>query len=132
MERIPGTIDVRLARDIRELCGLDFDTSSVPMWIHDRKTLAFLAVNSAAVAFYQFSRREFLQMTMLDIRPPEDVPVIVRDVLYPHFHDPGGDLRRHVTRKGKLIEVGIKAYKFLFHDREAELVVVNVAPRKSR
>ena len=93
---VPSTLDVRLASDVQGLCGLDFDTSPAPMWIHDRKTLAFLAVNSAAVAFYEFSRTEFLKMTMLDIRPPEDIPRIVRKVLYPHFDDPGGALRRHL------------------------------------
>lgn len=88
-----------------------------------------MAVNSAAVAYYGFSRTEFLQMTMLDIRPPEDVPRIVKDVLYPHFYDPDGDLRRHRTKKGKLIHVGIKAYKARFNDRDLEVVVVEVPPR---
>lgn len=129
MEGIQNTIDVGLARDIRALCGLDFDTSPVPMWIHDRRTLAFVAVNTAAVAYYGFSRREFLQMTMLDIRPPEDVARIVKDVLYPHFHDPDGDLRRHRTKKGKVIHVGIKAYKLTFNDREVEVVVVDLSPQ---
>jgi PAS domain S-box-containing protein len=128
MEGISNTIDAGLAHDVRALCGLDFDTSPVPMWIHDRKTLAFVAVNSATVAYYGFSRTEFLQMTMLDIRPPEDVPRILKDVLYPHFHDPDGDLRRHRTKKGKLIHVGIKAYKLMFNDRDVEVVVVDVAP----
>ncbi len=130
MDRIAKTIDVQLARDIQKLCGLDFDTNPAPMWIHDRKTLEFVAVNSAAVGCYEFSREEFLKMTMLDIRPAEDVPGTIRNVLYPHFHDPGGALRRHITKKGKIIKVGIKAYKMMFQDREAELVVVDVAPGK--
>jgi len=81
------------------------------------------------VAYYGFSRTEFLRMTMLDIRPPEDVARIVKDVLYPHFHDPDGDLRRHRTKKGKLVNVGIKAYKLRFNDRDLEVVVVDVAAR---
>jgi two-component system, cell cycle sensor histidine kinase and response regulator CckA len=128
MGGIPNTIDAGLAQEVRALCGLDFDTSPFPMWIHDRRTLAFVAVNSATVAHYGFSRTEFLRMTILDIRPPEDVPRIVKDVLYPHFHDPDGDLRRHRTKKGKLIHVGIKAYKLRFNDRDVEVVVVEVPP----
>lgn len=127
MEPVPNKTDARLTRNVRELCGLDFDTSPVPMWIHDRKTLAFLAVNSASLAYYGFSRTEFLRMTILDIRPPEDVPRIIQDVLYPHFHDPDGDLRRHRTKKGKLVDVGVKAYKLIFNDREVEVVVVDVS-----
>ena len=83
-----------------------------------------MAVNSATVAHYGFTRTELLRMTILDIRPPEDVPRIVKDVLYPRFHDPDGDLRRHRTKKGKLINVGIKAYKLMFNDRDVEVVVV--------
>ncbi len=128
MGGISNTLDAALAHDVRTLCGLDFDTSPVPMWIHDRKTLAFVAVNSATVAHYGFKRAELLQMTILDIRPPEDVPRIIQDVLYPHFHDPDGDLRRHRTKNGKVINVGVKAYKLTFNDRDLELVVVEVAP----
>src|SRR6185295_6485852 len=40
-----------------------------PMWIYDRETLRFLAVNDAAVAFYGYSREEFERMTLHEIRP---------------------------------------------------------------
>ncbi|MCP6760399.1 MAG: PAS domain S-box protein [Fischerella sp. CENA71] len=43
------------------------------MWIFDPQTLAFLAVNQAAIAYYGYSESEFLSMTLLDIRPPEDI-----------------------------------------------------------
>lgn len=128
MVLVPKTIDQQLAHEVRKLCGLDFDTSPVPMWVHDRKTLAFIFVNSAAVVYYGFSVTEFLRMTILDIRPPEDVPRVIHDVLYPHFHDPNGDLRRHRTKKGKVVHVGVKAHKLMFNDREVEVVAVDVAP----
>lgn len=36
--------------------------------------MAFLAVNDAAVAHYGYDREEFLNMTLRDIRPSEDLP----------------------------------------------------------
>jgi diguanylate cyclase (GGDEF)-like protein/PAS domain S-box-containing protein len=49
-----------------------FDSNPVPMWVYDRETLRFLAVNDAAVEHYGYSRAQFLAMTLLDIRPAED------------------------------------------------------------
>jgi PAS domain S-box-containing protein len=43
-----------------------------PMFIFDEHTYGFLAVNDAAVIEYGYSRAEFLTLTVLDIRPPED------------------------------------------------------------
>jgi len=50
-----------------------FETNPHPMWVYDQKTLAFLAVNDAAVEKYGYTRKEFLEMTIADIRPAEDV-----------------------------------------------------------
>jgi hypothetical protein len=44
------------------------------MYVFDWETLAFLAVNDAAVRQYGYSRQEFLALTALDIRPAEDRP----------------------------------------------------------
>ena len=40
-----------------------FDNNPQPMWIYDCDTLAFLAVNNAAVHYYGYTRAEFLGMT---------------------------------------------------------------------
>jgi PAS domain-containing protein len=40
-----------------------FDANPQPMWVFDRETFAFLAVNQAAVDHYGWSRDEFLAMT---------------------------------------------------------------------
>ena len=60
-----------LARQSEERHRSLFDGSPVPMWVYDRQTLKFLAVNRAAVDHYGFSESEFLTMTIDQIRPPE-------------------------------------------------------------
>ena len=55
-----------------------------PMWIYDLESLAFLDVNAAAIETYGFSREEFLKMTLLDIRPSEDVPKFLQENDPPH------------------------------------------------
>lgn len=47
-----------------------FDKSPLPKWTVDLDTFAILEVNDAAIAQYGFSREEFLQMTLADVRTP--------------------------------------------------------------
>ena len=55
-----------------------FTNNPQPMWVFSVETLRFLDVNTAAIAFYGYSREEFLNMRITDIRPPEDVPRLLR------------------------------------------------------
>src|SRR5262245_21873665 len=54
-----------------------FDRTPLPMWVYDVETLAFLEVNEAAVQQYGYGREEFLALTMMDIRPPEQRPALL-------------------------------------------------------
>lgn len=49
-----------------------FAASAVPAWIHHRTTLAFLQVNPAALKEFGYSLEEFREMTIADLRPPEE------------------------------------------------------------
>ncbi len=50
-----------------------FRQSPQPMWIYDRETLNFMDVNDAALNTYGYTLEEFLKMSILQIRPPEEV-----------------------------------------------------------
>ncbi len=54
-----------------------FEDNPTPMWIYDRKTLKFIAVNDAAVFNYGYTKEEFYSMSILDIRPPEDTDKVM-------------------------------------------------------
>ena len=73
-------LDVTVATRIEEALRkseaqyrLLFESNPQPMWVYDLATLRFLAVNDAAVRHYGYSRSEFLDMTIKDIRPAEDL-----------------------------------------------------------
>ena len=57
---------------------LIFERNPSPGWVFDHATFAFLAVNDAAIALYGYTRKEFLQMTVLEIRPTAEVPSSLR------------------------------------------------------
>ena len=50
-----------------------FNLSPQPMWLYDIETLKFLQVNKATIEQYGFSEQEFLEMTIMDIRPEWEI-----------------------------------------------------------
>jgi PAS domain S-box-containing protein len=106
-----------------------FYTSEVPMWLFDVQTFSFLEVNHAATRIYGYSRQEFLSMTILDIRPSEDIPPLLREELLRHRHDADSEVWRHRARDGRLFKAHITSRELLFYGRRAELVIAT--PRDS-
>src|SRR5213075_214136 len=91
-------------RESEEGYRLLFESNPQPMWIYDRETLAFLAVNDAAVEHYGYSHEEFLRMTVKDIRPPEDVPWLLEKIsaIKPGMNSASS---RHLKKNGRLFPV---------------------------
>jgi formate hydrogenlyase transcriptional activator len=84
-----------------------FDDNPLPMMAYDRENLAILAVNEAAVRHYGYSREEFLEMTIKDIRPQEDIPHLL-GVLGAGDRGIGGPFTgRHRKKDGKLFDVEV-------------------------
>src|SRR3546814_14383262 len=103
------------------------------MWVFDRETLRFLGVNDAAIELYGWSREEFREMTVLDLRASQDVPRLL-EVL----DDATESLRhhgewRHVNRRGDTLHVLIAAYSGVDHaGRRSGVTVVPDIPSHKR
>ncbi len=100
-----------------------FAENPLPMWVFDTTTFAFLEVNEAAIDLYGFSREEFLDRTILDVRPPEDrepLLAMLRDEPSPINH---AGHWRHLTADGRLLDVDVTSHATTFEGREARLVV---------
>jgi two-component system cell cycle sensor histidine kinase/response regulator CckA len=109
-----------------------FDTLPLPMWVVDRDSLQFLAVNQAAVERYGYTREELLGMTVLQIRRRED-EAYVREMLGEDREQTlRGKLARHVTRSGEELEVEISSDDFFYGGRRARLVVANDVTERRR
>jgi PAS domain S-box-containing protein len=100
-----------------------FEANPHPMWVYDLATLRFVAVNDAAVAKYGWSRDEFLAMTILAIRPPEDAPRVEATVRVVRDRIASSGLWRHRTRAGADLRVEIASHTMEFDGRPARLVV---------
>ncbi|MBI3486522.1 PAS domain-containing sensor histidine kinase [Candidatus Daviesbacteria bacterium] len=114
-----------------------FDKNPQPMWIFDSHSLRFLAINTAAIRHYGFSREEFLSMTVKDIRPPEDWPHFLK------YTKEGSKVRtetgfsqkvewRHRKKDGTLVDVEVKWSPISFQGKDARLVLVNDITARKR
>ena len=116
-------------QESEEQYRLLFEQNPHPMWVHDTQTLGFLAVNDAAVRHYGYTRDEFLSMTALDIRPPEDIAAFKKQYEERQAKDPTASFistqpYKHRKKDGTLIDVHIAANPIAFAGREARLVLV--------
>lgn len=104
---------------------LMFENNPRPMWVYDSETLGFLAVNEAAVEQYGYSRAEFLGMTIKEIRPPEEVPVLLDAVKNraPSLYKLG--VWKHRKRDGTLFDAEITSHAIRFEGRDAVMVLSN-------
>lgn len=105
-----------------------------PLWIYDLETLQFLAVNHTAVQEYGYSEEEFLSMTILDIRPQEEIPRLLSSVRRIRRKYSQSEGWKHVRKDGSVIYVNISGHGIEYRQRSAELVMVHdvTAEVKSR
>src|SRR5471030_15064 len=100
-----------------------FEANPHPMWFFDPETLAFLAVNDAAVVHYGWSREEFLAMTLADIRPSETIPALLKYLATDNEKRIRiVDSSKHRKKDGTPIDVEISSHIVNFGGRRARIV----------
>lgn len=102
-----------------------FQNNPHPMWVYDLETLVFLDVNDAAICHYGYSRAEFLAMTIGDIRPSEDLPILLENIAKVSSGVDLAGVWRHRKKDGTIIYVEISSHTLLFSGRNAEVVLAN-------
>jgi PAS domain S-box-containing protein len=100
-----------------------FDGHPQPMWLYDVDTLAFLEVNSAAIAQYGYSREEFMHMTIADVRPIQDVPKFLelQSEPAPTYDRSGPWIHRY--KDGTTAQVLITSHTVTFGEHHARFVL---------
>ncbi|HEV2478476.1 MAG TPA: ATP-binding protein [Puia sp.] len=103
-----------------------FYKSPLPKWIYDEESLRFMEVNDAATRLYGYPREAFLQMTLRDIRPSdelaglqEDMEAVKKNPLA--YHE---SIRRHKQRSGELMDVLVTGHPIMMDGRRARMVAV--------
>ncbi|MFL5320403.1 MAG: ATP-binding protein, partial [Myxococcaceae bacterium] len=101
-----------------------FEHSPIPMWVFDRETLAFLAVNDAAVSHYGYSREEFAKMTLKDIRDPSQHGALMQNISTLKSFV-AGNVWKHKKRNGQEIDVQVSSHELIYEGRPAQLAAIH-------
>ena len=113
-------------RESEERYQLLFRENPLPMWVFDLKTLAFLAVNEAALQGYGYTKEEMLSMTVKDLDCAEDRPLLLERLSEPNVRRPSnGLITKHRKKDGSVITVEISSRVISFDGREAKLSLAN-------
>ncbi len=109
-----------------------FHLSPQPMWVYEMETYRFTQVNDAAIRLYGYSEAEFLTMSIMDIRPAEDIEKTLEiiDKLSRQ------DIRfyegrfRHFKKSGELMEVDIFGAPIVInHKNYVSVIAVDVTEK---
>jgi PAS domain S-box-containing protein len=107
--------------DSEQRYRLLFEANPHPTWVYDVETLSFLTVNDAAIQSYGYSLEDFLSMTIVNIRPPEE-----KQRFENHLPErESGTLPepwKHLKKDGSIIDVEITAFPLIFDGKKARLI----------
>ena len=101
-----------------------FNLTPVPKWIYAIDSLRFLSVNEAALTHYGYSRNEFLNMTLLDLRPNDQQHELTTLIDNGKLTSPflkGNYI--HQKKNGDLLKVELQSNSIEFNGQQARLVV---------
>jgi diguanylate cyclase (GGDEF)-like protein/PAS domain S-box-containing protein len=129
--RIGVRIDVTDLKRREESFRLLFDANPLPMVVYALDDFRFLAVNDAAVAHYGYSREQFLNLTAVDIRPPEDREHF-QQVIRSGAQPTRGTTRRHLKADGTPIDVEVFSCPLSYQERSAALVAILDVTERNR
>ncbi len=102
-----------------------FNLSPQPMWVYDVESLKFIQVNNAALTHYGYSKEEFLQMNLYDLRRETDremtAKAFVRAHSFPNRMFSG--VFRHLKKSGEQIDVEIYSTPVEINNRRCRSVI---------
>lgn len=107
-----------------------FEHNPAPMFIWDFESKQIVDCNDAALIKYGYTREEFLSLTILDIRPAEDVEriksVTATEEVYTNYgRSLHNDTWRHLKKSGELMEVEVTGHVLEYRGRKATLVLIH-------
>ncbi len=102
-----------------------FLKNPMPMWITDKYTFKFIAVNEATIKNYGYSKEEFKNMSLIDIRPDEDQAAFINIDHSISANNVNRGVWRHKKKDGGIINAEVIVNEILFEGKPFNLVLAN-------
>jgi PAS domain S-box-containing protein len=101
-----------------------FDKHPIPIWIYEYGTLRFLSANRAAIEKYGYSRKEFLSMTIADIRDSSEAARMLENIRTHSRDQQYSGVWKHRKKDGTGFYVEIFAHDGIYLGRRCRVVMV--------
>jgi len=107
-----------------------FESNPLPMWMLNLPEYNIIDVNNAALLQYEYTREEFLNLTVYDFRPKEDIDKFkaATNIAFHGIHHAG--IWRHKKKNGTILYVDIITYDINYKGQQARLVLANDVTEK--
>lgn len=100
-----------------------FDKNPLPVMIYDADDLNIMDVSQAAIEEYGFTRDEFMGMSVLDIRPVEDISALKMSVNNRPSGRDKAEILRHRKKDGTVFYVDITSHEIIFLGKKSILAI---------
>jgi len=101
-----------------------FQNNPLPNIIYDNDTFKILDVNKAASDHYGFTRRELLELTILDFMPKVEIPNIKKSISnLPKKGEVTNNRGINLKKNGESIQVEYFGYSLKYKERNCRLVI---------
>jgi PAS domain S-box-containing protein len=100
-----------------------FNEYPIPMWIYEKATMRFLSVNNAAVEKYGYNRKDFLNLTLKDIRNEEDIPLLLENAAERCNGDEYRGIWKHRKKDGTNFFVEIYSLPAVYYGKNARFIM---------
>ena len=109
-----------------------FNLNPLPSWVYDIITLEIQDVNIAAIDHYGYSKKEFLKMTLKDIRPIQEIPKLISALAIAEksIGNIYFGIFTHQKKNGTLIQMEINGHKIDFDGKQCMLIVCQDVTKK--
>ena len=110
-----------------------FYKNPFPAWIYDLTTFRILEVNDAAIKKYGYEREEFLNLTIKDIRPEEDITEVMQSIAYRNISSKVKEkLWQHKKKNGDMMLAEVTFYQIDYLGKKAMQAQINDVTEKIR
>lgn len=109
-----------------------FQLSPLPMIVFSIETLDILDTNTAAEELYGFSKIDFLNITVKEIRPKDKVPQFLDIHKNKKINEPFNGEAVHMKKNGDIIIVELKTKNINYKGKPAELILINDVTEKRK
>ncbi|NEU07398.1 PAS domain S-box protein [Flavihumibacter sp. R14] len=102
-----------------------FDSNPLPMFMASREDMLIVGANDAACALYGYTKDELLNMTLKDLKPEEDIGLLIENFNKDMFQPVDLGIRKHKKKDGSFVFVHVLVQDINYGGQAVRLTLSN-------